>query len=114
MIPKAKWKWFGNAAHYCGSNYCRFHLTTEIGKYVISSVGEYRPFNNNGKMEEIDYDRFYETMVFKVSSHCDMNECGKCMLPIIDGNELDVSAYNTAGDAAKGHMAMCNKWAKKR
>ena len=42
-MKKENWKWFGNAGHLCISQYCRFHLCTKIGKYLISTVGEYLP-----------------------------------------------------------------------
>lgn len=41
--PPYKWEWFGHAAHFiCGSS-CRFHMATKVGKYIISTVGEYWP-----------------------------------------------------------------------
>lgn len=43
MIKIDKWKWFGNAGHFiCGSS-CRFHLATQVGQYLVSTVGQYWP-----------------------------------------------------------------------
>ena len=136
MIQKQDWKWFGNAGHLCVGAHCRFHLCTEIGQYVVSTVGQYWPqeavreiFANSrgvtleGKgdarerdymtkvgYEEIGCGRTYETMVFNVTGHCNSPEC-RCGLPLIDGQELDCEGYNSAADATAGHMAMCEKWA---
>lgn len=38
-----RWKWFGNAGHFICSQWCRFHLCTKVGKYLVSTVGEYWP-----------------------------------------------------------------------
>ncbi len=135
-VPPVEWKWFGNAAHFiCGHN-CRFHLTTLIGHYLVSTVGEYLPdesvreimarsrgiqiegrgdarradFMKKIGYEEIGCDRKYETMVFKAGAPCSVKECG-CGLPSIDGSELDFAPYNQAGDATTGHLEMCRQWA---
>ena len=42
-IPESEWKWFGNAGHLCVAQWCRFHLCTQIGEYLISTVGQYWP-----------------------------------------------------------------------
>lgn len=43
MITQDKWKWFGTAGHLTVSAWCRFHLCTEVGKYMVSTVGEHWP-----------------------------------------------------------------------
>ena len=135
------WKWFGHAGHLIVGSHCRFHLCTQIGDYLISTVGEYWPERavreihasihdpawlvENGKLrgdtfdaaymnrfgyEEIGYQRKYETMVFKVSGKiCVIKDCN-CGLPTIVPTELGFAGYNMAGDAANGHMAICEKW----
>jgi hypothetical protein len=71
-------------------------------------------------MKKIGYDtigcgRLYETMVFRAGEPCGADRCGGCGLPeCIDGSSLDFVGYNKAADAAKGHLAMCKKWAAKR
>lgn len=138
MIEESKWKWFGNAGHFiCGSN-CRFHLTTQIGNHLVSTVGQLvfdegtreitaqcRGITLEGKgdarladymnkigYEEIGYNRTYETMVFELNGKvCESKEC-QCGLPEIIPSELDTMGYNDGGAATKGHMAMCHKWAK--
>lgn len=142
MIPKSEWKWFGAAGHLIVASDCRFHLTTVIGPYVVSTVGEYWPDravreihaqvrnpnwlakNKSKKGDEFDYaymkefgfqeigfNRTYETMVFKLDYLCDKEECGRCGWPQIVPSELDMQGYSAAGDAQRGHMEMCEKWA---
>ena len=124
-IPVKDWEWFGHAAHFCCGRWCRFHMATKVGPWLISTVGLYvHPRNsegnetNEGKWlsdhpngEEIGCDRFYETMVFKAGAPCTSLECG-CGLPGIGGSEVDSEGYKTAGEARKGHMALCLKYAK--
>lgn len=108
-ILKQDWVWYGNAGHFICSARCRFHLTTKIGKYLISSVGEFvADYLKNPKCETIGYNRLYETMVFEAGKPC---ECG-CGLPEISGSELDMNGYNTAKDATEGHNKLCKKWSK--
>src|SRR6266850_5484134 len=40
---KKNLKWYGHAAHLIVGHDCRFHLATVVGKYLISTVGEYWP-----------------------------------------------------------------------
>lgn len=135
-IPKSEWKWFGRAGHFICADWCRFHMCTLIGEYLVSTVGEYIPdeavreicaqsrgitlegrgdarradWLNKLGFEEIGYQRKYETMVFKVgASVCTAAGC-MCGLPEIIPTELDMDGYNTAGEAAAGHSAMCEKW----
>lgn len=138
MIPESEWKWYGDAAHFiCGSQ-CEFHLATQIGTRIVSTVGKLFPdskvraiyaqsrgvviegkgdewdWNYRHKMpnhgyEQIGCDRLYETMVFDLSGK--ICGCG-CGLPKIIPNELDCRGYNDAIEATEGHMELCRKWAK--
>lgn len=142
MIPQQEWKWFGAAAHLCVGHWCRFHLATQVGNYLVSTVGEYwpeRPVRESHALvhdklwlskhqhlrgdkfdaaymerfgfETIGSERKYETMVFQAGTPCSRPEC-HCGLPELSGGELDMAGYNTAGDATRGHLAACKKWAK--
>jgi hypothetical protein len=57
---------------------------------------------------EIGAGRKYETMVFKAkkSSH------GCCPWEMVSGEEIDFRHHDTAEEARKGHMELCEKWAK--
>jgi hypothetical protein len=42
-VPRQDWKWFGHAGHLIVGAWCRFHLCTQVGNYLVSTVGEYWP-----------------------------------------------------------------------
>lgn len=136
-IPSSDWKWYGKSGHFiCGED-CRFHLCTLVGEFLVSTVGEYLPDSSvrdilassrgtplEGKgdnrradwmrkfgYEDIGYDCKYETMVFRAGPAC---KCGCEQPTLASGHDLDFTAYNKAGDAARGHYAMCEKWAAKK
>jgi len=139
-MKKDKWIEMGHAGHFCLSHKCRFHLNTYVGKYIVSTVGELWPervareihakvydpdwlINNKhllGDMfdsvyfkrfgfEDIGLGRKYETMVFmaKKSEH----KC--CPWEIEVPKAVDSGSYNTAEDAHRGHLELCEKWSRK-
>ncbi len=120
---KSDWKFFGNAAHFICGRWCRFHLATLVGKYLVSTVGEYvHPSRSKGGEqseakwlkanwpgEEIGCGRKYETMVFLAGEPCSSPEC-KCGLPTIAGSELDFRPANDAGTATANHYELCGKF----
>lgn len=125
-IPPDKWEWFGNAGHFICGAWCRFHLCTRVGKYLVSTVGEYvHPRHAGGSEmaeqeflkahpfgETIGCDRLFETMVFRAGKPCVSKGCA-CNLPEISGSELDFIGSNDRKAASEGHMKLCRKWAKK-
>ena len=125
-VPVADWEWFGEAGHFICGRWCRFHLTTKVGEYLVSTLGAYVPpsaiggseqterawLQDNWPGEDIGCDRKFETMVFKAGRPCAADRCGKCGMPEIEGSDLDSGSYNDAGSATRGHMAMCQRWAK--
>ena len=138
MTPD-KWIWFGSAGHFICGDQCRFHLCTQIGKYLVSTVGEYLPddgireilaknrrivLKGMGDARKVDYlnrvgfetmgasPYLYETMVFKAGKPCDAEEC-HCGLPFPDDyTELDGTRWMTPKEAREGHYAFCEKWSK--
>ena len=129
-MDKSKWVWMGHAAHFILGRKCRFRLATVVGKYIVSTVGEWVPDNSMLDItkpefrllqgdnkeyayikkygcENIGHGRKYETMVFKAkkSRH-------KCCPYEITGSELDGSSYNKPEDAYKGHLEMCERFSK--
>lgn len=120
-VPASEWKWFGVSAHFICGEWCRFHLATQIGEYIVSTVGKYvHPSDSKNEHEdytflkkhpngkEIGCGRFYETMVFKAGKPCKAKGCN-CGLPSISGSELMSDVYTEAGPATDGHRAMCEK-----
>lgn len=136
-IPKEKWIWMPHPAHFICSSDCKFFLATKIGKYIVSTVGEYFPdseireiFANSrgvileGKgdarradymkkigFEDIGYNRKYETMVFKARKGI---TCKVCPFVIDGGSDIDFCSYNEPNEAYEGHLKMCKKWANKK
>ena len=125
-VSEAKWEWFGTPGHFICAAWCRFHLCTKVGPWLVSTVGEYvHPRHSKGNEEDetewltknwpgedIGIGRKYETLVFRAGKRCKLPECG-CRQPAIDGSEVDFAAYNKRGDAAKGHLRLCRKYARK-
>jgi len=123
LWPRETWEWFGNAAHFICGRWCRFHLTTKVGPWLVSTIGEYvHPRNSGGSErkeaewlkenwpgEDIGPGRKYETMVFRAGAPCD---CG-CGLPgLVSGLELYFRPYNSAAEATKGHHEACEEWSR--
>ena len=143
MASKRNWKWFGHAGHFICSRWCQFHLCTLVGKYLVSTVGEYWPERGNREIhakvydpkwlqENIhrkgdDFDAVYMKRFGFETIGCDRKyetmvflagavckvKDCKCGIPSISGSELDFGGYNSAGAAAKGHHKLCEKWASK-
>lgn len=133
-MTKDKWIWMPHAGHLIVGNYCRFHLSTYVGKYIVSTVGEYLPdsqvreimaetegivLEGEGDAREYDFlkkkgyveigsGRLYETMVFKAkkSDH----KC--CPWEMESGSHVDMVGYNDPGLAMIGHLMACEKWSK--
>ena len=102
-MTKNEWIWMPHPGHFFMSDRCAFHLTTYVGKYIVSTVGELR-----GELEftEIGCDRLYETKVFEAKES--KNEC--CPYRIIVEKDVDFRGYNKDADARKGHLELCEKW----
>lgn len=136
-MKKERWVWMPHAGHFILGHMCRFCLSTYVGKYIVSTVGEYVPDSavrrinvqargdkeppivDPGEFEylkrygfdEIGCGRTYETMVFKAKKAPKKVKC--CPYIMISGTEQDFKGYNTAADAYEGHLRMCRKWSKK-
>lgn len=114
MITQDRWEWFGYAGHLCVAHYCRFHLCTRVGQYLISSVGDYYPPHSESR-ETIGAgeDSFYETYVFKIVGVCTAEGCG-CGMPTTDGHEIEGIRSGTPGETQAIHLQMCRKYAKRK
>jgi hypothetical protein len=97
------WVWHGTPGHFIGAYSCCFRLHTTVGRYRVSSVGCYHPYDDrSGEPHEIGSQRLYETMVFENDGPGGEPE---------SWSELDSDAYNDEAAAEAGHLAMCRKWA---
>ena len=105
---KKNWKWFGDAGHFCLASKCRFHLCTEVGKFLVSTVGDLHKNPEDENPEPLGiYDGFYETAVFPtLETRC---SCG-CGMPDIDLQQIEMVRFNTRKEANEGHLQMCLKY----
>lgn len=140
IIAPNKWVWMPHPAHFICAKDCKFHLATYVGKYIVSTVGEYWPdskvreifadvrgkkIKGNGDDWDRDYikqmgqngfteigaNRLYETMVFKAVKAKEKSCCPYRI--IVEGGELDFAGYNDPLEAYKGHLKLCKKWSTK-
>lgn len=138
-IPVGAWRWFGTPGHFICASWCRFHLTTHVGPWLVSTVGEYVPtaiartilgatpsardnrlggeieesewIERNG-FQEIGCDRKFETMVFRAGEPCVEPDCA-CGMPAIDGSEVAAEPANDRGTANENHARLCALFARR-
>lgn len=141
-----KLKWFGCAGHFILGDIgdkCRFHLCTQVGKYLVSTIGElwlertsreiHAQVYDNDWLEENkhllgdEFDYAYMKKFGYEKVGCDrlfetmVFKAGKpcnskgcnCGQPSIDGSELDFLPANLAGVATLNHFKLIKKWGKK-
>lgn len=117
-ISAEKWKWYGMAGHFIVADKCLHHLCTRVGRYLISTVGNYYPNGSRiglkSEREEIGCGRLFETFVFDLGRKPGECECG-CGLPKPQGgmSEIDALPANDEKTADANHMKMCRKYARK-
>ena len=102
--------WYGNAGHFIYASRCRFHLCTEVGEYLVSTVGEFYAKPDDKEMTPVGgwNKDLYETKVFKWEGRCG---CG-CGLPEIEPEDLECVRYETPKEANEGHRELCEKYRK--
>lgn len=139
-IDPAAWKWFGVAAHFICGHDCRFHMATQVGPYLVSTVGEYWPDSGVRKIHAGVYDPAWladnqhlrgDSFDAAYAKRFGFHEIGLdrkyetmvfeagepcsspdcgCGLPTIASSELDVEFYNDRKSANAGHLELCGKW----
>jgi hypothetical protein len=143
VIERKDWKWYGHPGHFICARWCRFHLCTEIGPYVVSTVGEYWPGRevreihadvvdpgwlmvnrslkgdafDSAYMKRFGFEEIGHDRTFETMVFRTARRCDSpecgCNMPIIDPSEIDFEPEKTAGEAASNHEALCVKWAAK-
>lgn len=122
-VPMELWRWHGFPGHFIGAPLCLFRLCTEIGakrRFRISTLGGMKrpdalpPGEGESPFMDIGYPpgSIYETMVFRLEEEgeCECDEkCG--MGDVAAWAEVYLRRYRTAGEAAKGHMEACHRFA---
>jgi len=110
-IPRQDWQWFGRAAHHCEAHNCRYHLTTTVGPWCISTIGNLRRTMEDAP-EAVGSDRLFETMVFRFRT-CREPRCRCDHAPDIQLMELEMLPANDARTARQNHYAACKRWSKR-
>lgn len=112
-ISESEWSWFGYPQHFIGAANCRFRMATMVGRWLISTVGDYHPHQNN-LLEPpttlgCDKDGLFETYVFP----CDgVDGCG-CCPRITELSEVFGQRCATATEAQRQHIEICKLYADK-
>ena len=116
MIPESQWRWFGYPMHFICADRCLWHLATQVGEYVVSSVGHMRPYIIDTGIGWKDAepigcnDAIYEVFVFRVTGRHD------CGCPTIEGIELEGYRFGQKAwdehEVAEGkHRELCLRYA---
>ena len=103
------WVWCGYAGHFIGSQHCRFHLATWLPNgWLVSTVGDYYPQGERTTLS-IGPEDWYETMVFPYVA-LEQPDGGHGLM----GASQETKRYPTAVEAEAGHMATCQRYAKRK
>ena len=99
----------GCPGHFICASSCRWRRHTQVGRYRISTVGDYYE-NRERRTLGGEPDSWFETMVFETSDadEPDNDDCG-CK-EVTSWSEVDGDTYSTAGDAQAGHEAFILKY----
>lgn len=89
--------------HFILAHDCRFRLRTNVGNYIVSTIGE---MHWNGPL---GWEREYETMVFR----SEKNNNASYPYRIIVSEEPETRSYMTSEDATRGHYELCEKYSNK-
>ncbi len=99
-----KWEWDGHAGHFIGASRCLFRLNTRVGRYRISTVGDWFPARaaDADEPEALAMNgATHETQVFEVDEFGERLELGMT---------AETLYYHNDADATAGHFALCQKY----
>lgn len=140
-ITKDKWIWMPHPAHFICASDCKFFLSTKVGNYIISTVGElwqdrqvreihaqvHNPewLKENRHLKGDNFDNAYMEKFGFAEIGLDRKyetmvfkakksniKC--CPFVIVSSQDLDMDSYNKPEEAYRGHYKLCNKWANKK
>jgi len=141
MIEK-KWIWMPHPAHFICARDCEFFLSTYVGKYIVSTVGELWLSRSSREIHADVYDKkwlvenrhllgdAFDSAYMKRFGFDDIG-CDRkyetmvfkavkaevknscCPYRIDVRKEVDFLGYNDPNLARQGHMKLCNKWSEK-
>jgi len=142
-ISKDKWVWMPHAGHLIVGHQCRFHLATKVGRFLVSTVGEYWPeravreihaevhdpkwltANKHLRGDAFDHAYFKHFGFEELGTdrtyetmvfrvqRVRPNEDQCCPWRMISGMDIASDGYSKSAAAFKGHLAMCKKFANK-
>lgn len=141
-MDKSKWVWMPHPAHFICGDRCRFHLSTYVGGYIVSTIGEMWSdsrvrrllastedpnwYRSNEQLKGDVYDSAHMKRFGFEEIGCDRKyetmvfrakknteKCG-CQFVIESGDNLDFIGHNDAESARDGHFKMCRKWSGKK
>jgi hypothetical protein len=99
----------GCPGHFVLADKCRWRRHTQVGRYRISTVGDYRR-EPGAPRDTVNSSHYFETMVFETTDEEeeDSEECGCRRLTSL--TPLETDRYRTAGEAQRGHEAMVKRY----
>lgn len=103
----------GCAGHLIVADSCQWKRHTQVGKYRVSSIGDYYP-QCGDKRDTIGAGKesFFETLVFETTGEQDAENEGCGCRTIKAWGEIDGERYATAGAAQEGHERYVAKYAR--
>jgi len=143
-MKRDRWIWMPHPAHYILASRCQYVLSTYVGKYIVSTIGELwsdRPAREShaknfdpkwweenkclagGAFDDAYFERFgFEDIrggrkyetMVFKAEKMPKNLCPVCPYRIANSQELDFLGYNDPLAAYKGHLKLCNKWSRKK
>lgn len=135
-MDRSQWVWMPHPGHYILSRECRFFLSTYVGKYLVSTIGERVPSSETrdilaesrgitleckGESREDEWiikngyeplgvsGQTYESMVFVAKKST--KKC--CPFKMKSGREEAAEYYRNSAEAIKGHYRLCKEWSQK-
>ena len=114
-MDKADWIWMPHPGHFIRWYHCQFRLNTYVGGFIVSTLGELQrelmkhPVLDDSNTQTIGGGHNYETMVFKAEK----TNYGCCHYEMRSAQHVYVRYYDTAEEAYKGHIEICEKYAER-
>lgn len=107
-IKRKDWKWLGYAGHFCQCYKCKFSLATEIGDFLVSTIGDmHNDFYDDDPITIGGEGSFYETMVFSLKDEYYHDDSG-CRVPDYC-DCIQSEYYMDSVHAREGHMKICKQ-----
>ena len=105
MESRNGWKWYGYAGHLIVASRCAYHLSTRVGGYLVSTVGDYRLDGKSRETIGSGKDDFFETFVFRCNGDTPDGDPN-----ILSFEQIDGERYAESIDAERGHYRYCEKY----